>query len=345
MATIRKKRISWKKMDKKNIPLSSLVDQYILTCRTEGKTPKTLRGYQEKLQRFLRWCGDSTMDSFSVEMVREYISYLQTVNRYEGHPFKPHDETQMSSANVRNHVRVLRSFSSWLEREEYTPNNILGRLKVPKAAQKVVETLSDVEMRRLFAGLDINTDSGCRDATILMLLLDTGLTCSELLGLQVEDVHIEEQWLKVMGKGRKERVVPFGSKATRLLQRYIYHFRPEPMGSSQLFLCLDGSIMTENTIHLLFRRISTRANVPRLHMHLLRHTFATRYLIEGGDTFSLQQILGHTTLEMTRRYTDMVAVENAVKRKRLSPMDGNTAVNTRVRGKKWGSGAVFRGLG
>jgi hypothetical protein len=81
------------------------------------------------------------MDSFSVEMEREYISYLQTVNRYEGHPFKPYDETRMSSANVRNHVGVLRSFSSWLEREEYTPDNILGRLKVPKAAQHLDSVL------------------------------------------------------------------------------------------------------------------------------------------------------------------------------------------------------------
>ncbi len=343
MANIRKKR--WEKMEKKNIPLSSLVDQYIVTCRTEGKTPNTLRGYGEKLRRFLKWCGDSTMDSFSVEMARGYISYLQTVTRYDGHPFKPNEEGGMSSANVRNHVRVLRSFSSWLEREEYTAVNVLGRLKVPKADRKVIETLSDAELGQLFRIMDINSDTGCRDASILLLVLDTGVRCSELLGIHIEDIHLEEQWLKVMGKGRKERVVPFGSKATRLLQRYIYHFRPEALDSSQLFLCVDSSPLSDNALHLLFKRLAARSGITRLHPHLLRHTFATRYLMSGGDAFSLQQILGHTTLEMTRRYTDMVALENAVRRKRLSPMDGNPAIHTRVKGKKWGSGAVFRGLG
>ncbi len=139
---------------------------------------------------------------------------------------------------------------------------------------------------------------------------------------------------KGYGQGRKERVVPLGSKVTWLLQRYIYHFRPEALDSSQLFLCVDSSPMSDNALHLLFKRLAALSGITRLHPHLLRHTFATRYLMCGGDAFSLQQILGHTTLEMTRRYTDMVALENAVRRKRLSPMDGNTAVNTRVRGKK-----------
>jgi len=169
--------------------------------------------------------------------------------------------------------------------------------------------------------------------------------CPELLGINIEDKHLEEQWVKVMGKGRKERVVPLGSKVTWLLQRYIYHFRPEALDSSQLFLCVDSSPISDNDLHMLFKRLSGRSGITRLHPHLLRHTFATRYLISGGDRFSLQQILGHTTLEMTWRYTDMVALEIAVRRKSLSPMDGNTAVNTRARGKKWGSGAVFGGLG
>jgi site-specific recombinase XerD len=268
-----------------------------------------------------------------VEMVREYISYLQTAPKYQGHPYNPAQDQPMSAANVRNHVRVLRSFSSWLEREQYTEGNILSRLKVPKAPRKVMETLSDAEIGRLFGCLDINTGTVCRDAAILMLFLDTGLRCSELLGLNVEDVHLEEQWLKVMGKGQKERMVPFGAKATRLLQSYLAHFRPEPMASNRVFLCVDGSAMSENTIRLLFARLAQKAEVPRLHIHLLRHTFATRYLINGGDAFSLHRLLGHTTPEMTRRYMDMVAVEKAVKKKWLSPMDSIVTARGIARGK------------
>ena len=170
-----------------------------------------------------------------------------------------------------------------------------------------------------------------------MLFLDTGLRSSELLGLQLGDVHLEEQWLKVMGKGQKERIVPFGAKATRLLQRYVTIFRPSTMIGNQFFPCVDGSPLGENAVRIMFSRLGERAGVPRLHIHLLRHTFATRYLLNGGDAFSLQQLLGHTTLEMTRKYTDMVALEKAVKRRKPSPMDSTDAAKTSYgRGRqKW----------
>ncbi len=308
-------------MDKKRIPLSKLVEHYLTTCRTEGKTPSTLRGYKEKLGRFVRWCEDARLQEFSVELIREYILYLQTVPMYEGHPYHPCNGQPMSQSNVRNHVRVLRGFSSWLHEEAYTIENILQRLKVPKAPKKVMTTLSNEEIERLFACLNLNSSYGCRDAAVLLLFLDTGLRCAELVNIEVPDVELEDRWLKVMGKGQKERIVPFGSRAAKLLQRYLYYFRPEPLKEDRLFLCLDGLPMNENTVRLVFDRLAKKAGVPRLHIHLLRHTFATRYLINGGDAFSLQQILGHTTLEMTRRYVDAVAVERAVKTKRLSPMD------------------------
>lgn len=308
-------------MDKSQVPLSRLSEQYFTTCRSEGKTPATMRGYEEKLGRFVRWCENATLGDFSVGLVREYISYLQEVPKWEDHPFLKPNGTLMSSTNVRNHALVLRGFSSWLEREGYTDENVLSRLRVLKATKKVIQTLSDKEIEQLFSCLDQNTSPGCRDAAILLLLLDTGLRCAELISLQTDDVHLEDQWLKVMGKGQKERVVPFGGRAAKLLQRYYFHFRPEPVKHDCFFLTLDGYHLTENAIKLVFARLAKRAGVSRLHIHLLRHTFATRYLLNGGDVFSLQQILGHTTLEMTRRYVDMVAVEQAVKAKRLSPMD------------------------
>ena len=156
---------------------------------------------------------------------------------------------------------------------------------------------------------------------MLLLFLDTGLRLSELLTLPCNDLHIRDQWLKVMGKAQKERMVPFGSRAAKLLQRYIYCFRPEPVFDDRLFLCVNGTPMTENTIRLVFARLAKRAGVPRLHIHLLRHTFATRYLLDRGDVFTLQRILGHSTLEMTRRYVDMVAMEVVITEKRFSAMD------------------------
>lgn len=315
------KRVRWETMDKSQMPLAKLAEHYYLTCRTEGLTANTLHGYQEKLSRLVRWSEEGTLGEFSVELAREYIAHLQSAPKYEGMPNRFVEGAHMSAANVQNHVRVIRAFSSWLFREGYTEENVLSRIKVPKAPQKVIKTLTDDEIKRLFDSLDINSILGCRDSAMLLLFLDTGLRCSELLKLKPEDVHLDEQWLKVMGKGQKERIVPFGSRASKLLYRYISFFRPESYLADQLFLSVSGNDLSINAIKLTFYRLARKSGVSRLHIHLLRHTFATRYLMNDGDVFSLQRILGHTTLEMTRRYVDMVAVETEIKKKRPTAMD------------------------
>ncbi len=116
----------------------------------------------------------------------------------------------------------------------------------------------------------------------------------------MDDVRIDEEYLKVMGKGKKERIVPMGNNAQRVLQRYLFRFRPKPDNPviDNVFLSIHGDHLTENSMKLMFSRLAKRSRVCRLHAHLCRHTFATRFLINGGDVFSLQQILGHSTLEM-----------------------------------------------
>ena len=143
---------------KSHIPTSSLVDQYILTCRTEGKTFSTIRGYREKLRRFLGWGEAAKLGDFTVEMVRDYISHLQSAHKFEGHPFNPTQAKLLSQAAVRNLVIVLRSFSSRLDRELYTAENVLKRLQVPRAPVKVIEALTDEEIEQLFSSLNQRQD-------------------------------------------------------------------------------------------------------------------------------------------------------------------------------------------
>ena len=113
-------------MDKSEIPLVRLAEQYLITCRTEEKTPSTLRGYSEKLGRFTRWCDEACLADFSVELAREYIVHLQAAPKYENHPFHQSEGAHMSGANVRSRVRVLRSHSSWLYQESFTEEYMLS---------------------------------------------------------------------------------------------------------------------------------------------------------------------------------------------------------------------------
>jgi integrase/recombinase XerC/integrase/recombinase XerD len=156
-----------------------------------------------------------------------------------------------------------------------------------------------------------------------MILLDTGLRIGELVNLKMEDVHPDEGYLKVLGKGKKERIVPIGNNAQKVLQRYLFRFRPKSVNPviQNVFLSQSSNPLTENSMKLMFTRLSKRSGVCRLHAHLCRHTFATRFLINGGDVFSLQQILGHSTLEMVRHYVNLASSHIAIQHQKYSPLD------------------------
>lgn len=127
----------------------------------------------------------------------------------------------------------------------------------------------------------------------------------------------------VRGKGSRERVVPIRRKAEKYLQRYIYHFRPEPLypDRDNLFLTVESEPVNENALRLMFSRLRARTGITRLHGHLLRHTFATRYLISGRDILSLKRIPGHASIQMIARYTHLAEADVAAKHHLFSPMD------------------------
>ena len=313
------KRLVWNQVDKSKIRLDSLVEEYLLVCRTEGKSPKTLRGYREKLGRYCRWL-DGNLSDFTLQAVRAYVSELQRAMKFEGHPYNPVQDKGLSSVTIKGHVVVVKGFATWLYEEEYTSENVLARLRSPKATRKVMATLSETEINRILSSIEQDTLSGYRNTAVILLFLDTGLRCAELVGLRMDDLFLADQCLKVMGKGQKERIVPFGDRTTRALLRYL-NLRPQINGCNSVFLNRDGGPFTENAVKMVFERLAKKAGVPRLHIHLLRHTMATNYLLSGENPIKLQRILGHETLEMTRRYVDMAAVQIAVTESRQSPVD------------------------
>ena len=156
---------------------------------------------------------------------------------------------------------------------------------------------------------------------MLWLFSDTRLRCAELVNLEMENLCFETRRLKILGKGRKERILPFGHQTNRLLERYISHLRAAPVLQDRVFLHSDAYPVTENTIRMVIHRAAKRAVIPRLHTHLLRHTFATRFVMWGGDTMWLQTVMGHECLEATQRYVKRGALQQVVLERALSPMD------------------------
>ena len=151
-------------------------------------------------------------------------------------------------------------------------------------------------------------------------MLDSGLRMHEVTTLTIEQLHVPEGYAIVNGKGNKQRIVPLGLHTRKLLNRYLSR-RPAYAGSNLAFLRSDGQPITDNTLKQVFKKLKRKSGIPRLRGHLLRHTFATRYLEHGGDIYSLQQILGHTSLEMVKRYVHFAPGKTVSNHAKYSPLD------------------------
>lgn len=196
--------------------------------------------------------------------------------------------SNLAAISVQDYVRALRVFFSWLFREGYTNENRLARLRPPKAPTKVVEILTQEEMAGVLGCISPNTSTGARDYAILVLLLDTGLRCSELTSSELGDINIEGGFPKVMGEGGKERIVPFGATVQRALLRYLLHFRPEPFntGYSEFLPHLGrqapGLLGRENDIQTHSREVWSEApasaSMPAYLLHELPDQWRRRLL-------------------------------------------------------------------
>jgi site-specific recombinase XerD len=311
----------------KTYSLSQCIDYYELCNKSEGKSPKTVGWYTDNLHRFCRYMDHrhlpDSIDIVDIKLLREYVLDLMKKTRFSDHPYTPAKPEPLSTATIHAHVRTLRAFFSWLVREGLIKDNYARDLKPPKLSKKVISTLSDEEILSILKTFKPTNHSDARNQTIFMLLLDTGLRIGEVINLKMEDVYMSNGFLKVLGKGNKERVVPIGCNAQKALQRYLFRYRSRPANSeiNRVFLSIHGFPLTENSMKLMFARLAQISGVQRLHSHLCRHTFATRFLINGGDVFALQQILGHSSLEMVRHYVNLASSYVAIQHQKYSPLD------------------------
>ena len=316
----------WTAMRKDDLPLEQLIDSYQLYNRAVGKSASTVAWYGVRLGLFRRFLGDeATLEGLTVDSARAYIVHLQDrTDRHAGSPFVITATGKLSTAYIHGCVRAIRAFASWLHAENYTETNRLKAVKPPKVQHKVIPVLNDGEVQKLLGRFDQEDPFGARNYAMVFTLLDCGLRASELAGLSVKDAYLKDGYLKVLGKGNKERLVPLGAAAQKALVRWRDFFRPqfEPGDCPSLFVAADGGRMTVQALQEVVRRAARSSGVPRVYCHLLRHTFATNYLVrEVGDPFRLQQILGHTSLEMVRHYVNIANVQASLLERRASPMD------------------------
>jgi len=187
----------------------------------------------------------------------------------------------------------------------------------------LISILSDKEIAHIMSSFSKSNYLDARNQTIFMLLIDTGIRIGEAIGLKLDDLYLNDGYIKVFGKGQRERIVPIGNNVQKAIHRYLFRYRPIPDNpdTNNVFLSMLRRQMSYNAMKLVFNRLAERAGIKRLHAHLCRHTFATKFLSNGGDIFTLQKILGHSTLEMVRRYSNLNSDYVRAQHQRFSPLD------------------------
>ncbi|MBQ2738551.1 MAG: tyrosine-type recombinase/integrase [Clostridia bacterium] len=276
-----------------------LDDQYI-----KGNSLHTITDYTNKLRPFLKQFGERELAELRSHNLNEYARHLR--------------ETHSNSVTIQSYVRALRAFLNWLYLGDYVEADFCRKFRLPKARKPLINILTDTEIERVFAvyGEDSNVIH-LRNRVILSLMLDAGLRLNEVVTAQITDLHLPEGYLIVTGKGSKQRAVSFGVTTLAHLKVYLEAASP----SQALLQNADGKPLTSSTLKNMFRKLKKKSGVSRLHPHLLRHTFATRYLENGGTIYNLKELLGHTTLKQTQQYLHLSRNLRHLDFNKFSPLD------------------------
>jgi len=321
--------------------LERLLYGYRLSSLSEGKSPNTIAIVEASvryLEEFLSKGGLSTdVSEIGANELRQFSVYLRECPRFARHRFTRPQTGHLSGHTINGYMRALQAFWAWVERESFTGENPFRKLKVPKAPKKVIPTFTEGQLHQLLSSVDPTSPAGYRDYTIMLLLLDTGIRCSELTGLKLADVNFESRLLKVWGKGSKERLVPIGAKVQKAIWKYIDHYRPEPATPryDHVFLTRSGHPVTKDRLEAIVERYGNKAGITgvRVSPHTFRHTMAVTFLRNGGDVFTLQRILGHSSLEVLRGYVNLAQSDISRVHQRNSPVDNLNFKPARLNGR------------
>lgn len=306
-----RKTLAFRPAGQFEVTLGSASEAFRLRCQAQNLSAGTLGWYKQLLKlfgRFLEERGVTTVREVTPTLLRQYLEAM----RARGN----------STVTVERAYGGLRCFFGFLSRERLIPQNPIQLVEKPRVERKLIRPLSMDQVRLLLAQCNQKRYDEHRLWTVMVLILDSGLRISEVINLRKDAIDFAAGVLRVMGKGGKERQVPFGINTKRALWNYAAR-RGDVPGQDLFFVSRYGGRGCRYLFGKEFRRIGQQAGIQgvRVSPHTLRHTFATQYILNGGDAFSLQQILGHSTLDMVKVYVGLANRDVALLHQKFSPMD------------------------
>ncbi len=271
--------------------LNEAYENFMFEQRVRNNSPATIDFYTAALGAFIDWVTQSieTVEELTIKQYKEYIIHLSG--------------SGLKSTSVNTHVRAVKAFYNFLIDDDLI-GDCSRKLKLIKQSKEEIIPLSDDEISKLLSCFDTSDVLQLRNKCFVLLMLDCGLRRSELTRLKVSDVDFLQKSLLVNGKGNKQRIVPMGDVTAGLLDEYDKHVKDKRSGKPSAPFLLDrfGNGIDNNVIKMVFQDLKEQSGIQRLHPHLLRHTFATLYLVDGGNLEMLRCILGHSSISITQIY-------------------------------------------
>lgn len=277
-------------------PLHPWMTEFLTYLSVErGLAQNTLMAYRQDLMQLHHYLHEARQPLEGT--TREHLTQFLLAQR----------RRNLSATSVARQLAAVRMFFRFAVSQRYRRDDPTSVMASPKVWQRLPEALSVSEVERLLQAARTLDWKGIRDTAWLELLYATGLRVSEVVGLTVGEVNLEVGFVRCVGKGGKERVVPLGRSAIKAIRRYLKTVRPKLLKYPQeqkMFLSTRGRQLSRQALFLLLRHYARRAKLARLPSpHVLRHSFATHLLERGADLRSLQEMLGHADVATTQRYT------------------------------------------
>lgn len=319
---------------------SQVVDQFVNYLRFERHfSPYTARCYQADLRQYSEYLGDEHNGSQKISQSLGRESSQDQSGQWDQTTFKGNTDTERriaaadpmgiraflgyldtfgySSATVARKIATLRSFYKWMQLRRMISNNPMLLIRTPKQTKRLPKAITVEQVDKLLSVPDNRDTLGARDRAILETLYSTGVRVSELVDLNRSDLDMNEQAMRVRGKGKKERIVPLGTHALAAIRHYLTLLEPDPrfatlrqrsMVESNLSLFVNkngGRLSSRSVRRKLDKYLKTADLDPSISPHTLRHSFATHLLDNGADLRSVQELLGHQSLSTTQIYTHL----------------------------------------
>ncbi len=272
-------------------PIDLSLDMFITAKQAERCTPRTIETYRFSLERFRDWLATQDVTDAAHIIPHHIRLFLAEL-----------DKQGLSAGYIHIHARVIKTWVRFLHAEGLLPTDPMQKVAMPRLDKTILPAFTADEVKRLLAAC--TTD---RDRALILCLLDSGCRAAELINLKIGDVNSKSGAVTIrQGKGRKDRVAFLGAKARKALLKYLLT-RPETQSTEPLFPSTKtGERLTTNGLLLLCRRLGSRAGVEHCHPHTFRRTFALWSLRAGMNIYALQQIMGHSDLEVLRKYLALV---------------------------------------